>query len=328
MQKFSLKIIFIIIILVVSTLIVFYLNNHINENENEIVVLDTTYLQNDINKFLIDKSGTLEITYVLPDNIYLTIDELYTDFFTELFYYAYNYNETSAAYLAKYGIKSLGDTLRICRTWTGGARGFPTVGLAFGPYFLKPRSHGNFNDARRTNTFVGYCLNNDKFVDILYYLKNFFYHWRIDEGYRLSFDEYGYSPATDFFLYPDISLVDTAKFFYYYSHSLPLNIYYKDNIPKLYNEIPGLLKKPFSKKAKYHYSIGEESTFTFPSDFDCYGFKFKGWYNNENFSGEPLTQIDKFTAIECNSPITLYAKFERHGKYSTEIKKDKRSYSK
>lgn len=326
MQKFSIKNFFLLFSLIVAILLSFYLNK--KDNEPIVEIPDMSYLQNDINKYLIDKSGTLEINYILPDYIYLNIDELYNDFFTELFYYSYNYSDTSKLTLAKYGVHSLGDTLRICKTWTGGARGLPLVGQAFGVYFLKSKSHGTFNDARETNTFVGYCLNNNKFVDMLYYFKTFFYYWRVDEGYPLSFDEKGYSPATDFFLYPDISLIDIAKFFFYYSRSLPLNILSKNNIPSLYNEIPGLLKTPFSKTVSYNYSRGVDSVFILPNTFDCYGFSFEGWYTSPDFEGEPIAKFDKYEAMNYGSNITLYAKFSRTGKFSTEMALDSVTYNK
>ena len=328
MHKISIKNIFLILLLVVAILTSLYLNIKDSKDDDDVPIPDTTYLSDDINKYLHDRSGTLDITYVLPNYIYLSMDSLYEQFFSELFYYSYNYSDKSAAYLAKYGIRSLHDTLLACKTWTGGARGFPNVGLAFGPYFLKPKSHGTFNDARNTKTFVGHCINNDKFVDILYFLKTFFYYWRMDEVNTISFDDKGYSGATDFFLYPDISLIDSVKFFYYYTHDIPYNIYLKGNIPNLYDEIPGLLKEPFNKTATYRYERGIDSTFTFPKNFDCYGFTFQGWYDNEDFDGEPVSMFSKYDAIDYGSKITLYAKFERTGRFAVEIKKDNWAYYK
>ena len=303
-----------------------FLLSSCNTYKNDDIPYDLDLIENEINRFLLDKDGELTINIILPPNIYLSDKELFYDFVSELYNFSLNRDSNSKTHLAHCGVKSLDDAIHIFKTWTGGDRGMPKVGIAFGNYFLRANPGSTFNDQRNTKTFVAYCLKNDRFIDFLYYMKTFFYHWRIDEGYAgpryLNKDPNG----TDFFAYPDASIIDTAKFFYFYNGGLPLRIAYKGNIARLYNEVPGIIKNHIKTTLVYRYGKSQSSEYVLPSEYDCYGFNFQGYYLTPDFKGSSITAIEKFEAINAGDSIDLYAKFERCGKYADEYLHDLEIY--
>ena len=269
----------------------------------------------------------LTINFVLPDYIYLNKEDLFNDFFYEFYSYIVS-KKDGAQHLSSYNIKNVDDLYAICKNWDNKSGvGFPIVGNALGKYFLTQKIGSNFVEQKQFDTFLGYCLNNNKFLDFLYFDKTFFYHFRLDEGYTGSLAD-GKDPYdSDFFASTYASIIDTAKFFYYTKDSLPTYLVHKKNIPKLYDIIPGVLTNNFNESISISYNTKNNVPFTLPDDYNCYGFKFAGYYTEPNFSSDSITHIDNDFIINNNllkeqNYIMLYAKFERYGVFAEELLSD------
>ena len=333
MFKFSKKIILIIILFILFAFSIIIITNYFNLiNKESKSNLSNT--ENSIINESQDLSNTptnttnikISINYVFPDFIYNSKNELYNDFFSYLYQYVItNHSETATTHLNECGMYNLDDVLRICKEWDDNdGTGLPLVGKAFSPYFAYRKTGSNFVEQKDKNYFLGYCINNNRFVDFLYFLKTFFYHFRIDEGYtKVNSDGSLKNPeGSDYFASPYASIIDTAKFFIYTKETLPAYFYSKNNIPKLYDKIPGLLKEPYSKSDDIIFDMQLNQKTLLPNNFDCYGFVFSAWYQDADFKTKPIEYIDKDFINKNGSNITLYAKFERVGDFAEEIKKD------
>lgn len=266
------------------------------------------------------KTLDLNIQFVFPKYIYDSKDDLFHDFFSEFYNYIKN-RPGGQSYLKYYNINNVDDVYKICKTWDKKSEvGMPLVGKIFSPYFLCKAIGSDIEDQKKYDFFVGYCLNNDKFVDFLFFIKTFFYHFRLDEGYTGKLSE-GKDPyGSDFFANSYASVIDTAKFFYYTKETLPTYFIDKKNIPDLYDKIPGILKKPFNKNISITYDTIQNAAFELPHDFDCYGFDFIGFYTDPEFKSEVVNYIDNdfitaYDIIDNNNIITLYAKFKSNRAY-------------
>ena len=261
-----------------------------------------------------NKTIQLNINYVLPEYIYNSKDELFNDFFFDFYNYI-SAKPSGPSHLKSYNIKNVDDLYNICKYFDKkNATGFPHVGDILAPYFLYQRRGSNFEEQKNKDYFIGYCLRNGKYVAFFNFLEKFFYYYRMDEGYTGPASE-GKDPyGSDFFASPYASIIDTVKFFYYTKYTLPSFFYDNKNIPDLYDKIPGILKTPFDKNVTISYDTSSSDEYTLPANFDCYAYKFDGWYTNSNFNSSPISHIDStYITInninEDNNTITLYAKF-------------------
>lgn len=269
-------------------------------------------LEKDIYEYLINSDGIININFVLPANIYNNRDELYIVFFTDLFNYIKVLKDRKGEqHLSRYGLSEPIDALTLAKRWDGGERGMPVVGLAFGKFFITQDVGGNFENQKKTDSFVGYCLNNNLYVDFLKFMQIFFYYWRLEEGFTGPAREGKNPNGSDFFAEPSASIVDTAKFFYFDQDDLPLYFYKQNTIPMLYSHVPGLINNEFERSISFSYKSHENSSLTLPNDFDCYGYNFDGWYLNDSYEGEPIKTVGKFDAIKYGNNLTLYGKFTR-----------------
>ena len=287
---------------------------------------NTTKAPNIISESISTNSNiNITINYVLPNYIYNSKDDLFNDFFSSLYNFIINEYPDAIPRMNSYGVYTLDDALRICKEWNyNDGTGLPLVGKVYSPYFLYMREGSDFIEQKEKNTFLGYCLRNDKLVDFFYFLRTFFYHFRIDEGY-VHIDNEGNlinKEGADFFASPYASIIDTAKFFIYSKDNLPAYFYSSKNIPILYEQVPGLLNTPFINQVNLTYDISKENKLQLPNDFDCYGFKFCGWYLAQDFNSDIVTDIDKTIINKYGTNITLYGNFERVGRFADEIKDD------
>ena len=308
--------IFISLIFIVAILVFILLYNIFNKNtdSNSNLTESTTH------------TSTIQINYILPEYIYESKDQIYTAFFTELYNYTINYdknNKNGANTLKKYKIENLEQCLEECLVWDSNTGvGLPVPGAIFKDFFLQTEYDGTFASQRKFDSFATYCLNNNKFVDLLYFLKEFFYHWRLDEGYTGP-RELGRDPrGSDFFASPYASIIDTAKFFYYDMNSLPKYIIDKKNIPNLYNNIPGLLAEPFIKNETITF---DDEYVDLNNNYQCPYFEFVGYHFKEDLSDKPFNRIKKRSVKDLES-INLYLEFKRIGKYAIEIEQDEIIY--
>ena len=267
----------------------------------------------------------LTINFIIPDYIYNSKDDLFNDFFSSFYNFIITEYPNDIPHLNSYGVYTLDDALRICKEWTyGDGTGLPLVGKVYSPYFLYMRQGSNFVEQKDKNTFLGYCLKNNKFVDFFYFLRTFFYHFRIDEGYVRSDDKGNLinPEGADYFASSYASVIDTAKFFIYSKDDLPYYFYITDNIPNLYDQVPGLLKTPFTNQLNITYDTLKNEKYNLPNNFNCYGFEFCGWYLDKGFNSEKIFNIDESIINQAGTNITLYGKFERVGRFAEEINKD------
>ena len=272
----------------------------------------TESLETAIYEYLVNSDGLININLVLPSNIYSNREELYIVFFTDLFNYIKALKERKGEqHLARYGLNEPLDALLMAKRWDGGERGMPAVGLAFGKFFITQDVGGKLENQKSTDSFVGYCLNHDMYVDFLKFMQIFFYYWRLEEGFTGPAREGKNPNGSDFFAEPSASIVDTAKFFYFEQDDLPLYFYKQNTIPMLYSHVPGLINNEFKKSIIFSYKYHENSSLVLPDDFDCYGFRFDGWYLNDAYDGVPVNTISKFDAIKYGSTLTLYGKFTK-----------------
>ncbi len=188
------------------------------------------------------ESTAIHVNYNLGYANYQTKDQLYRAFFTD--YYNFLVHNTKCN-LTSLGIGNVDDFLDMCQTWNAyGRNEMGGLGDKFGAYYLTKEENGTF-ESQPTTTFVGWCYQNNKYIDLLHHLELFFGYWRTDEGYSKN-DPHG----NDFFYSPWASFVDTCKFFFFTSATLtskyswftiersPRVHYMLDNVPGVgYNDL-------------------------------------------------------------------------------------------
>lgn len=255
----------------------------------------------------------MKIDYVLPDFIYNNLDDLHDSFFTELYNYIINDNpKKNTAYLAALNINNVDDALKITKLFDNTKLGLTLVGYAYGQFYLEKDIGGSFDDQKNKKGFVGYCIRNNKFIDFLYFIKEYFYHFRLDEGYTGNKSEGRDPNGSDYFASPLASIVDTAKFFLYNKKSLPNYFYITNNVPKLYDHIPGVLNKEIKNDL---YKVIKSDEYILPTELSCFGFEFDGWYLNDK-------KVKKITTKDFTNNVNfikLYAKFKRTRNYRDNI---------
>lgn len=155
---------------------------------------------------------TFEINYCLGYEHFNTKDDLYEAYFTD--YYNFLVTMTDCN-MEELNITNLQDFLSICKTWDAYEKNeMAGLGNAFGRYYLVPTLGGSFADQPTTH-FIGYCYQNNKYLDLLEFLEVFFAYWRTDEGYTTETNH-----GNDFFYSSWAAFVDTCKFFYFTSDTI------------------------------------------------------------------------------------------------------------
>lgn len=241
------------------------------------------------------------VNYVLNDgNLYFNKDQLYVSFFSDFYDYIINYRKQENK-LIKSGINNVDDFLKFCSNYTGGAAGMSEVGNLLSTLYLRQDTGGSVYNQTSDDGFIGYCLENNMYLELVDYLVEFFYWWRIEEGYtNSSSDPEGI--GSDFLASPWASIVDTAKFFYYDKDTLPHYFTDDENIPYMYDRIPYVISVD-SISLDYTYDF--EKGLTLPINCDLSQYTFVGWYLNSDYTGEQITYIDK----NIYHDITIYGKF-------------------
>lgn len=253
---------------------------------------------------------TYTIDYVFGKHMYSNYKQLYRAFFSDFYYYIKDYRGAEYS-LIKSGANNVEDFLEICSSYTGGSAGMGKIGDKYGSYYLRIDTGGKIEDQHSDDGFIGYCLDNNMYVEFIYFIQDFFYYWRLEEGYtNSSADPNG--TGSDFLASAWASIVDTAKFFYYspYAekgdpHRLP-SYFFREGykVPTFYERIPYIVK---ISTGELNYTYDWESEFILPTDISYDGYKFIGWYDNPEFNGEPITKLEK----GIHSNIKVYAKFEK-----------------
>ena len=245
---------------------------------------------------------TYAIHYQFPDQIFASKEHLFITFFTDFYHYIADYRDEKN-YLENNGIKTVQDFLSIAGNWTGGASGMGRIGNLAGKFYLRIEINGDIQNQTAEDGFIGYCLENHKYVEFIYFLQEFFYWWRLDEGYTGGSDD-PENLGSDFLASAWASLVDTAKFFYFEKDTLPSYFISKGHVPALYDRIPYLVQM---ENAELVYEYDWEIGYTLPTQLHIEGYHFLGWYDNPECIGTPITYL----GTNLYHDITLYASLEK-----------------
>lgn len=213
-------------------------------------------------------------------------------------YYLDLYNfivSKEAPELVTYNINNYNDFLDFMDTFYYKDRNeMGTIGTAFASYYLSQDIGGVLEDQPNTK-FLGWCYENNKWIDLIHHLEEFFAYWRTDEGYSAT-DPNG----NDFYASNWASLVDTAKFFYFDGETLNTRYggiyswFNSDRVDEKLNYLPGV----GYTKLTYH----STSAITLPTAVKREGYEFLGWYDNN----------DNLVTV-ANQTMTVHAKWQKEG---------------
>lgn len=256
--------------------------------------------EEDITINAIWKKRSYSVDYILPEGLCLDKEHLFRAYFTEFYNYIVNVRN-EGEYLSSRGVNSVDDFLKVASTWNGGGAGMADIGNIAGKYYLKIDTGGKIEDQKAEDGFIGYCLENNKFVEFVYFIKDFFYWWRLDEGYTGGSDD-PQGVGSDFLASAWASLVDTAKFFYFEKDTLPHYFITKGHVPEFYDRIPYIIS---NTDITFTYIYDWEKGMDLVKNIEVNGYEFLGWYDNPDFDGEKIERLEK--GIYHN--IVLYGKF-------------------
>ena len=208
-------------------------------------------------------------------NVYTSKEQLCEAFFTDFYYYIVAYHGTE--HLEKNYLFNVNNFVELSQDFTGaGANNLYGIGNIAGRYMLTKDINGILEN-QSDEGFFGFCYKYGLYEDLLPFLINFFAYWRIDEGYANT-SNYG----ADIFAESWAPTVDIAKFFYY-------------------DEFTSYVKTErmidcLTNTASVVYGLDED-----PMNIRLRGYKFVGWYDNPEFSGSAVTDL--------NGHKKLYAKW-------------------
>lgn len=184
----------------------------------------------------IDSNENLSIHALdFPDYSFKSKEELCVIFYAD--FYNYILSVGGKSFLEQNNIYDFGQFLKLNTTWTGGPRGMAFVGDITANYFLTPDPGGKLEDQINKPGFIGYCLRTNRYPKFIYFLQEFFYWWRLDEGYTDFSDNYK-KHGSDFLYESSAPAIDTAKFFYFNKDTLPKYFFVGNHIPPMYDRIP------------------------------------------------------------------------------------------
>lgn len=225
------------------------------------------------------------ITYILGENVYSTKDELYESFFSDYYWFIYGYYGEEA--LTSKGVYDVDDFLTLGRTPGTQSTKYRVLADTFS-YFLTKDVNG-IKENQPESTFIGHCIKNGKYEEIIDFFIMFFAFWRIDEGYANQ-SNYG----ADFFAEGWAPQVDICKFFNYTENT--------KEVPKTPRVLDCFLSIEGVATGKLSTSVYEGMTLN--TNLIRRGYTFAGWYDNPNFTGDPITEI-----TETGKKVILYAKW-------------------
>ncbi len=238
----------------------------------------------DISLFKTTAPETIKVEYDLGYEQFDTKEDLYNAYFTEF----YNFLKTKTdCDLESLNINNVDDFLRECLNWNfNSGNSFQGVGNAFSKYYLTIKV-GDTLDNQPTDTFIGYCYQNNKFKDFIEHLEVFFAYWRTDEGYTNSTNN-----GNDFFASAWAALVDTCKFFYFTSENITdtYSWFTKERSPRVHymlDNIPGVGRVYLEK---------ESLELIYLPTLTRMNYKFLGWYNDLGKRIYTISSSEKVTA--------------------------------
>lgn len=147
------------------------------------------------------------------------------------------------------------------------------------------------------DTFIGYCLVQGLYSNLIGHLTAFFYRWRDLE----EVDDCSKEHAINFYYFPWASLVDTIKYFNYEGPEDIINAH-DSGICAKDQDILLLLKTYPQEIIRIPYKTNRHLDVILPRPYRA-GFSFCGWYK-EN---QEVTKISKHTII----PTIVEARWEK-----------------
>ncbi len=213
-------------------------------------------------------------------HVYPSKEALMEAFFTDFYYYIAAYHGTG--YLRANDIKDAADFVKLAKVFPDAVEtDFYAIGYLAGKYLLQTDNNGILAN-QSANGFLGFCYQNGLYRDILPFLIRYFAYWRIDEGYATQ-----NNCGADLFVEGWAPTVDIAKFFYFDEITSPVRT--------------ARMIDCLTNTAGVVYGLDSEDPLP---DIRLRGYIFEGWYDNPQYSGNPVTSLDP-----ADKQISLYAKW-------------------
>ncbi len=215
--------------------------------------------------------------------IYLSKKDLFEKFFTDFYNFILSHDGKSD--LLNKNIHSKEDFLAFADYYADGLENCYGMGFAFNKYFLNPMEEAGL-DSQNDDTFIGYCVKNNKYINFINFLITFFAWWRNDEGCT-TFDPYNH--ADEFFNSSWAALVDTCKLFYYSAET----VYHWQSFRVKYalDNILGTLKTEYLPSETFTDKIKLR-------DIKVSGYEFKGWTDKDgNIVKEVSESMDVYLLL-------------------------------
>lgn len=267
----------------------------INIDELNQKILDLQHIENDKSK----------VTYVLGNNIYISKEDLFINFFSDFYKYIITYHGDE--YLKDntvININSIDEFVELARDFDGaGYSNLYGIGHLAGRYMLVKDVNGIIEN-QPLSGFFGYCYQNGLYKDLLPFFIRFFAYWRIDEKYANQ-SNYG----ADTFAEGWAPTVDIAKFFYYDKDNLPTKALYTERMIDCFTNIASVIYTDLPTTPVQGMSL--------PTDVKLRGYVFEGWYDNPEYTGEKITTIS-----DISEKVILYAKWSVDNEAQDEISSD------
>lgn len=264
--------------------------------------------EEDLKLYAIWEKVYYTVDYVLGDYAFANKEQLFRAFFGDFYEYLINVREITSK-LESNSIYDKEDFLEFCSAYTGGAAGMSQIGNLLGSYYLTIDTGGKLEDQVNKEGYIGYCLKNNMYIEFIYFIEDFFYYWRLEEGYTGGSSDPN-NTGSDFLASAWASVIDTAKFFYYDPnandddpHKLP-SYFFKEGyqVPGFYDRIPYMVDLG---DVEFEYTYDWEKEILLPTTISKPGYEFVGWYLSSDFTGNPIIKIP--TGIYNN--VIVYAKF-------------------
>lgn len=249
--------------------------------------------------------GPYEIEYRSTNDIYLDKFAMRSAYFTD-FYSFIIAQEGGKEHLEKYNIHSAADFVNLASDWRGaGGNELTGIGNVAGSYYLKIEVGGKLEDQPTTH-FIGYCYQNNKWVELIEFLIVFFAYWRTDEGYTGGPSDPN-NTGNDFFASAWAALVDTGKMFYFTSATLTDKYpwFTKERSERVHHaldNVPGCL----NLQTLPH--VIDDKDITLPTPV-AEGYTFVGWYDNDEGIGNAIKVLK---ADKIKEEIVVYAVWEKN----------------
>ena len=245
-------------------------------------------------KWSIDPNAIYEINYVMPEFTWINKDALYEDFYGDFYDFLVNNTDCDMS-----NFETLESFLVYCKTWKVGKKdSLYHTGDSFGKYYVTIEVGGKLEN-QPTDTFIGYCYQNDQYKDVINHLITFFAYWRTDEGYTNDTNN-----GNDFFASAWASMVDTSKFFYFTSETLN-DIYAWFNSERVKHALDFIPGVNISKIDTFGFKTED---YQLPDTLVVEGYKFEGFYLDSSFT----KPVDTITPdMVNNQEVTIYVKLSK-----------------